>query len=871
MYKIELHLHTPVISPCGRVEPEEIVKRYKEAGYAGITVTDHFRMDVFKTIAPSVAAFLEGYRQVKEIADRAGLMTYYGAELQFTENGNDYHQGAVRKAHEEGSACIGLTHKHPPKKRSALRVRYRRINMAKARLENYNGYPAIVIDGVPYPPMTATIRTRLDGTKLLLDGEYFEALGKSGIKIFYVACDTLWLYPQAKELFYEEASLILERVPDAFLIPRISLHPSEQWMQEHRDEVVSYSDNKDVPVRFTSETYNKRLFGMYSLCSQAWREAAWEYLADMLDFFDTLPISDRIIGYFLAAGGTSEWYYYNPLENFETGAIGDTSPSFRREFQSYLQHKYGENAPSPDIPPLESRYFAEQFDLDMAHPPYVQPSGGKPAWPRREGHVGAFLDVDKYYHTFDFYRAWNEGTANSVAYFAKKLKCRDADKLVGAFYGSLGWSEVIFASNAGGVRRLLECPYLDFMANPGVYENRQPGGFTGQRQMHDSFRVNGKMYVVEDDTRTHAENPYFGDLAEMFSIEDTVNVLKRDFGRNICEDLQAWWFDQHIGGGRYKFPDVYKLFRRQQEIAKLSYELDRRKNSEIALVYDEESLHTVSKQTTVETVELFRNYELAKVGAPIDQYYHDDLLNPLMPDYKLYIFVNTFYLTDAERAAIRAKLSRNHALAVFCYAPGIINPDREKKLSVNNIYDLTGIRCELFDDRLSPIFKVCTDTLPYAQKGKSYGIFNRRSKCNISYSQKHQARSYLYPAVLPKENEGLTLARFCENGAGAITLKEMGDYTSILYGAKILDAEMVRSFAHMAHCHIYDEGENVLYANRNFITFHASSAGKAKIHLPEKCDVYELYEEKFYGTAVDVIEFDVKVGETKMFRLLDVQ
>ncbi len=97
MYKIETHLHTPNISPCGVVTAQEIVERYTAAGYAGLVVTDHYRLDVFCRLGldPDAAgeklhAFLEGYRQVKHYADQAGLMTYYGAELQFTENHNDY-------------------------------------------------------------------------------------------------------------------------------------------------------------------------------------------------------------------------------------------------------------------------------------------------------------------------------------------------------------------------------------------------------------------------------------------------------------------------------------------------------------------------------------------------------------------------------------------------------------------------------------------------------------------------------------------------------------------------------------------------------------------------------------------------------------
>ncbi len=97
MFKIETHLHTTVISPCGRVAPEQIVARYHEAGYDGIIVTDHYQLEAFRFAGidlngtgKKLEAFLEGYRQVKTCADRIGMRVYYGAELEFTENRNHY-------------------------------------------------------------------------------------------------------------------------------------------------------------------------------------------------------------------------------------------------------------------------------------------------------------------------------------------------------------------------------------------------------------------------------------------------------------------------------------------------------------------------------------------------------------------------------------------------------------------------------------------------------------------------------------------------------------------------------------------------------------------------------------------------------------
>ena len=45
--------------------------------------------------------------------------------------------------------------------------------MAKAHVENYNGYQAIMIDGKPYPPMLATFYARKDD-QVIIDHDYYK-------------------------------------------------------------------------------------------------------------------------------------------------------------------------------------------------------------------------------------------------------------------------------------------------------------------------------------------------------------------------------------------------------------------------------------------------------------------------------------------------------------------------------------------------------------------------------------------------------------------------------------------------------------------------------------------------------------------------
>ena len=735
-----------------------------------------------------------------------------------------------------------------------------------ARVESYNGSPAILIDGVPYPPMMATVRTNQFGV-VKLDKEYYRRLGESGIRIFFLICDTEWLVPDGFAKFRQEAEALLEAVPDAYIIPRIGLHPPVDWIESHPDDCVQYSDGKDRPVRLITESYTADLPRMYSLCSDAWRKDAGDALERLLDKMDALPYADRIIGYFLAAGGTSEWYYCTDRTlTLDETVCFDHSPAFRKEFARYLDKKYGPGVKAPDIPDAASRYYQFLVDYKVANYGRLLAADPVPPPPSNGTNLGSFLDVDRHMQTADFVYAWSWGVANSIVYFADRIKKRDPEKLVGSFYGALSMFHK--AGNALATQEIIRSGKVDFLAAPGSYENRQPGGYTGQREIPDSFRLHNTIFIVEDDTRTHAENSHWADYYGVFDEEDTVNVMKRDFGRNICEDLQSWWFDQHHGGGRYKSEVCYKLIEKQQRIARYAYSLDRRKGNEVACIYDVDSMVISSHQTCTESIKVMKNYELNCTGFPFDQYFLDDIAD--IPDYKLYIFFNAYSLTDEKRRRIREKLSRNHAAALWMYAPGLIAPDREKKIDPGYMEEVTGIRMGMRNEKYGAKFRLTDMTHPITrplERGHVYGQLDRPFRMNARSYQEHDTPSYLYPLIYADDERATVLGRFCGTGLPAFVLRDCGDYTSIFCGTKLLQSEVLRSIAHFAGCHVYSEENDVLYANRHFITLHAARAGRKQIRLRESCYPYELYEERFYD-AGNGISLEMAEGETKMFALL---
>lgn len=773
--------------------------------------------------------------------------------------------------------------------------------MATAKIENYNGSPALIIDGKAYPPMFATIRTN-NYDSMMIDGEYYKNLGKSGIKVYFLICDTDWLKPGAFDLFCQEAEILLKEVPDAYIMLRIGLHPPISWSDENPDETLTYSDGKKKKAVLFTESFKAEYpNGIYSFCSQKWRDDAGAALVETYKKIEASPYADRVIGYFFAAGGTSEWYYLTPTEytkksNYcDSGGwiqttdtdydnvYADLSPAFKREFSLYLKEKYGtdENLKkawrddsvtieNPKIPDCDARYFVYGVDYDLKYPSTTYSNAKTAQIPTNGTNIGQFIDMDKRRDVFDFFRALHKGTANSVIHFGNIIKSLNPDKLTGAFYGSAGSTKFFGFSQIGSVDHILRSGKIDFLASPGVYENRAPGGFTGQRQNFDSFRLKNTMFIVEDDVRTHMENPSYRAAYGVYDYTDASNVMKREFGRNICQDTQSWWFDQILGSGRYKCPEIYELIADMQKIACDSYECDRRKNSEIAFIYDEESFHVISDESNQQLIEIFRNYDADIVGAPSDRYLHNDMADPNMPDYRLYVFFNTLYLTDEEREVIKKKLSKNHATALFMYGAGIINPDREISFSEKNTEDLTGIKTKREDGVFNAKFKVCSNH-PIALALKDdvfYGDFDRKMQFNGSgyIGKVREIQSNILPLIYEDDPNSETVAYFADSRKSALSVKDNGSYTSIYCGSKYVNSDVVRAVAAFAGCHIYCDTNDVLYVNKNYITFHAASGGEKVIKLPAEASAFEVYEKKHYSKNSKEIRFNIKRGQTLMFK-----
>ena len=752
-----------------------------------------------------------------------------------------------------------------------------------------------MIDGKPFPPMAMTARIEKP--------DYLKSLRKSGIRIFFVMANTNWLRPGGMvkdengeekeeqsgfESFKSQAEKLLDAIPDAYIIVRLGMHPPVSWMEENPDELFRYSDGSTSQAVIASEVHKDVVPAAYSMCSEKWRTDGTKALFEFCDAAAQLPYADRIIGYFLGAGGTSEWYYVNSQFNWDKGIYGDCSPSFRKEYGRILkeQYKTEENLraawgredasfENPIIPTIEDRRFSF-VDGQIIDAMYFHESASRmlnrtiDGNPKYGTNLGVFLNANEYQFVADYYQAWHKGTANTIIHFGKAFKNRYPEKLIGAFYGSYGCTNYFDLGTAGGTLSILDSGAVDFLASPGMYNNREPGGHVAQRQMQDSFRLRNQLFVAEEDSRTHLESDFYRDAMGVYTAEDAIKTLKRDFGRNLCEDTWAWWFDQHEHSGRYENEELYTLFAKQQAIAQKATEENRVKNTEIALVYDQQSIHYVSQYTNDLILDFYRTSDLCRIGAPVDYYFHDDMARADMPDYKLYVMINVFCLTEKEREAIHKKAQKNGATIVWLYAPGFIDPGADIKIGNENLEKTVGMRIGRVDDTLSPRFKLIKEehsALMLGDRDRLYGHLDRRVQSNVWLGSEVVKAPFMNPGFYIDDPEAEVLGRYAATDLPALAMKKQpGGFISVYCAPQILRSELIASFAQYAGCHLYNTQDDVIYANTHFVTIHAAFTGTHTLRFPKPCNPFEVYEEKSYGENVEEIELFLHLGDTKMFR-----
>jgi hypothetical protein len=742
-----------------------------------------------------------------------------------------------------------------------------------------NGKPQVFIDGQAHAPMAfATL-----GPSTYLEDDYLRRLGEAGIELFFIHADLPWLDDPGLDIgsLAHNLGRLQREVPGAKVLLRLNLHPPKRWLEENPDELFRRESGELYRTDYTSCFYSWPDMAVYSLVSSKWRTDAGEQLRKLLDMIDALPDGESVVGHFLAAGGTSEW--------IQRGGIGDYGPAFRRHFSRWLRGKYGSvgnlrkawQQPTIDfscipLPPSSRLTAARGLDLETLT------RTGEAAG--NEQSLGLFANPMVNRDVLDFHEAAREGVVESIEHFARIVKDHSHGRLlVGAFHGTL--------FNTGLRRVLLESEHIDFLANPGIYVNRRPGEITDIHCVSDSFLLHEKIYMVEDDVRTHRSPPVVRKHYFIRFAADALTQMKRDFGRDLCRNLYGWWFDMYdpdalskvatIDAARtipspphergtwwYDAPELLTLISQIQGIARDSLGANCRRCSEIAVIMDERSagLSLAAHNRMLN----WRMGILSRLGAPVDFFYSEDLAHPRMPDYKFYIFPNAYTMDDAQRQAVASKIRRNGAVTLWIYAAGAHRPE-DDTFSAANATDLTGIGLA-YDPGIIETAFTLTDLSHAALAGclsdRVQGRFNYEIYRNtVRRAVPAGGRNYQAPNLHASDPQAEILGTFSANGAPALALRDFGSWRSVHCATQFMGPELLRALARYAGCHIVCDSDDFIFMNTSYLSVHAADGGPKRLSLPRPCSPIELYTGASFGEGVHEIVTTMEKGETLTFRL----
>ena len=730
----------------------------------------------------------------------------------------------------------------------------------KAQLRIHNGTPTVFFDGKPAffgCHLVGWMDPKEPNAHQYLARRYAEA----GVHIYSV--DNLnnfeWCGPRPGNPKHWDFWPVIPRLqgyidadPEATFLLRMCFETrwvlDNWWNTAYPDELEVLSDGARI-----SQSY----------ASKIWRSQVNDLLRAFIDYLREVDLYDRVVGFQIGAGSSGEWVKDVAM----SPTTGDYSAPMKRQFQEWLRARYHTEAA------LRSAWADAAVSFATAavpsHEEQVTTATGQ-----------SFRDPRRERKTIDFYECLADVSAEDMAEFAHTVRtATNGEKLVGGFFGyimELAWNGCFFSNKGSiaeaeisamqqsghlGLHKVMHSPDMDFFVSPYGYAFRGLGGDCLPMQPGESLRHHGKLYLMEEDTLMHNN---FDPGGRNNADRHAVAVYQRNFAQALTHGQGVTWFEVK---GLEEHPALIaergRWMKRFQELGPWGLGLDRRPQAEVAVFLDDRSYYCESVQNNLDIPLIWRQrvVSLNRFGAPHDVYLLDDLLDGELPPYKLYVFLNPFCLEPKRRAALKEKLRRDGRVALWLYAPGYIDPDREVPLHVDNMADLTGIAFAQSDSAWSPFMHVTDFTHPITRGLPQDWFWGTTNPVGPTFHVEDPAAVALGQVVyaLGRCKPGFAVKSFGGDDARA-------SWSSVYLATPDLPAPVLRGIARWAGVHLYSEAGDVLYATPELLSVHTVAGGKRQFSLPREVEVvYDLFAEKVVARTSTTFSVELPPASTALY------
>lgn len=613
----------------------------------------------------------------------------------------------------------------------------------------------------------------------------------------------------------------LEANPRALLLPRIGMYPPKWWLESHPKAVMAYEGGKAGDTA--------------SVSSEEYRKDSAAALRRTIRWCEK-NYGPHMAGYHPCGQNTGEWFYYDSWER----PLNGLEPATLTAWRKWLAKKY------PDDATLQRSWSLSTATLADASVPTPQE--------RRAAPHGQLRDPSLEMRLIDFAQFQQQEMADTVLRLASALRQEAGpDRLSVFFYGYLFEFGALpngpAISGHYALRQVLDSPDIDILCAPISYYDRQSGGGAPCMTAAESAMLSGKLWLNEDDTRTHLakDSRAPGWQAGADSQEASVMQLRRNLAHETTRNFATWWMDLGASGW---FDDsvLWEEMRKFGEIEKFLLANPTPFHPQIAAVVDERSMLLPVGSgpvpwTTRPLIYTVRE-NLHRVGAPFGQYLLDDVMAGKIKS-KLNVFLSSWRLSRDERQALKA--ATRTSANIWCWAPGYFDDTRP---SCSAVTELTG-----FDVRMMPAG--ATGQMRATADGTAIGL-------PPNFGQNKPIAPLLSPRTSPGD---VVLAHFSD-GSPSVVLRKIGDGISVFVGGTEVPPSLIRHVARLSGVHLYCDKDANIFANGPLLAVHAATDGPLTIDMGRETTPREIGSSTAYPKCRR-LDLTLKKGQTVALWLRD--
>lgn len=566
-----------------------------------------------------------------------------------------------------------------------------------------------------------------------------------------------------------------------------------------------------------------------SVCDDAFWTVAEQCLADFVQKLRLLDENRHVLGIHLERG---EWF-------FADGWGYDTSVAAHEKFRDWVRMRYGD-----DIVALRAAWYdgSVQFGT-VSVPEYGLDYRLGEQFVRMGRKTRRWVD----YHLF-----LSDTTVERIGKLAYAVKkASQGYYLAGVSYGyTFEWSHP--GSGHLSLGKLLRTYEIDFIAGPPSYKSREPGGTAAFPCPIDSFAINQKLYISEEDFKTPIsglqEPDDFNPVMKTPQALDSVHW--RGAGAALAHSAGVCWMDLW-GNGWLNTKAIWQRAARirQSMIHRLACDPQ---DPDVAIFIDERSLAYLADKTAFDLLVQNVRESILRSGLSAGFYLLSDLAHrERFPESNLYVFVNAWDIRPEVRSAIKSRLQRNDKVLFWLYTAGLFDGGRD---ALERVREVTGIALR---------------KQPFGSRPGSTPLNRRHPLCEAIPEKLLASGGQLEPSYFAIPEESIVLAEYTQSGLPSFLIREFhgeaGSWKSVFLGEPIVTPALFRSLGELAKAHVWSFTDDLVHVRPPFLTVHCKGTGPRAITLPNKWSAYNLVTESW--ATVDATHLPIQAidGSTHQF------